>query len=77
MYGALAVEGVGYNHPDAIPLKVACTVSCSLLVKKRQSCMVCLKFDRSFAHVLDIERSRKPEIQNSSRRSSVLGATIF
>lgn len=27
MYGALAVEGVGFNHPDAIPLKVASTVS--------------------------------------------------
>lgn len=27
MYGALAVEGVGFNHPDAIPLKVASMVS--------------------------------------------------
>ncbi|VDK52227.1 unnamed protein product [Gongylonema pulchrum] len=27
MYGALAVEGVGYNHPDAIALKVASSVS--------------------------------------------------
>ncbi|CAG9530595.1 unnamed protein product [Cercopithifilaria johnstoni] len=26
MYGALAVEGVGFSHPDAIPLKVASTM---------------------------------------------------
>ncbi|KAL4002579.1 Insulinase (Peptidase M16) family protein [Acanthocheilonema viteae] len=26
MYGALAVEGVGFTHPDAIPLKIASTM---------------------------------------------------